>query len=285
MFVVCRAKQQRRRVDRATGRDDDLSAVFFVSAVMLNDNFRYSTPGGIGFEALGVGVGQQGYVGILDGSIDAQHLRIGFRVHETGEPVARVAANAQALPWILLVKLNAKWSVERFQAKPREVVAQMLYARLVTDRGMRIRSAGTRFCWILAALAVDVIELFGLRIVRLDIIVRNRPCGRDTGVMAKLTEVFLAQSKQRSAVKLGVAADIVVRVRVKFFSVHVSPLFLSLVLAQEIDGFRIPVVLLARHIVAAFEDQDALACWRKFVGQGSAAGAGSDDDHVVMVRV
>ena len=42
-------------------------------------------------------------------------------------------------------------------------------------------------------------------------------------MMVNLAEVFLAQAKQRRAVKLRVAADIVVRVRMQLFAVFVAP--------------------------------------------------------------
>ena len=51
--------------------------------------------------------------------------------------------------------------------------------------------------------------------------------------MAKLAEVALAQAEQRGAVELGVAADVVVRVRVERLAVLVVPHFLGVVLAPS----------------------------------------------------
>ena len=66
-----------------------------------------------------------------------------------------------------------EWS----ESEPGEIIAQVLDARLVTNRRMRIRRARTGIGRIFAALAVNVIELFGLSVVGLEVIVCNRPRG------------------------------------------------------------------------------------------------------------
>ena len=101
--------------------------------------------------------------------------------------------------------------------------------------------------------------------------------------MSNLAKVFFSQTKQRRAVKLGVATDEVVRVRMQFFAVTVAPRFFRVVLAVEVNGLRAPVVLLARHIVAALKQKNLLAGGRQFVGQRAAAGARADDDDVVVI--
>src|SRR6266571_4578329 len=73
--------------------------------------------------------------------------------------------------------------------------------------------------------------------------------------MAQLAEVALAQPEQRGAVE-----------------------------ALEHDRLSVPVLLLARHVVAALEQQDAFAGGSEAVGQGAAARAGADDDDVIVVH-
>src|SRR6266702_1030234 len=102
--------------------------------------------------------------------------------------------------------------------------------------------------------------------------------------MAQLAEVALAQPEQRGAVELRVAPDVVVRVRMEFLAVLVPPLFLRAVAALEHDRLSVPVLLLARHVVAALEQQDAFAGGSEAVGQRAAARAGADDDDVVVVH-
>ena len=101
--------------------------------------------------------------------------------------------------------------------------------------------------------------------------------------MFDLAEVFFAQTKQRRAEKLRVAADIVVRMRMQLVAVSVVPLFFGLVSALEVHGARIPVVLFARHVTAALEDQYFLSRRRQLVGERAAAGAAADNDDVVMI--
>ena len=77
--------------------------------------------------------------------------------------------------------------------------------------------------------------------------------------MGDLVEIALAQPEQRGAIHFGIAADIVMELRAKvspFALVHVSAAWYS---AIDEDGLRAPVRLLARQIIAAFQDQDALA--------------------------
>ena len=68
---------------------------------------------------------------------------------------------------------------------------------------------------ILAALAVHVVQPLGLGVVRLELVVGDRPGRRDAAVMAQLAEVLAPQPEQRRAVELGVAADVVVGVRMQ----------------------------------------------------------------------
>src|SRR5262245_25603590 len=103
--------------------------------------------------------------------------------------------------------------------------------------------------------------------------------------MANLSEIFSAQTEQRRAVELGVAADIIVRVRVECLAFLVVPDFSSVVLGLDVDGSRFPVVFLARHEAAAFEQQNLFARRREPVSECPAARARANNDQVVMVRV
>src|SRR5262245_46063376 len=102
--------------------------------------------------------------------------------------------------------------------------------------------------------------------------------------MLQLTEVLAAESEERGAVELGVTSDPVVRVGMERLAVAVAPRLLRLILALEVDGARAPVVLLARHVVAALEEQDLLARRGQRPRQRAAAGAGADDRDVVALH-
>ncbi len=195
--------------------------------------------------------------------------------------VAGVAADARAFQRARLVEHDAERHVKGPAALGREVVVQLLDARFVADGGERVGRARLRLGRVGAALAVDAIQPLGLRVVRLEIVVRDRPRGRDAAGMAQLAEVLAPQPEQRRAVELGVAADVVVGVRMERGAAAVEPLLPGLVAAEDVHGARAPVVLLAPHVVAALDDENAFARGREAVGERAAARAAADHDHVV----
>jgi hypothetical protein len=99
-----------------------------------------------------------------------------------------------------------------------------------------------------------------------------------------LLEVALAKAKEGSPVDLGVAADDVLAVRAERDAVLVIPALGGDVSLAAEHLLGIPVLGLAREIAAALEQQDLLAGWRKPMRERAAAGAGADDDHVVVVH-
>src|SRR5690349_6131786 len=154
---------------------------------------------------------------------------------------------------ILFVDLQSQRRVKRTQTEALEIVAQLLDSRLMADRRMRVRAAGARFRRVFTAFAVHVIETFGLQVIWLKIVVRNRPGRRNSAKVADFVEVFPAQTKESRAVKLRVSADVVVRVRMERFAVLVTPFFLRLVFNFDVDRARVPVGLFAAYVVAAFD--------------------------------
>src|SRR5208283_1945219 len=166
-----------------------------------------------------------------------------------------------------------------------EVIGQLLDARLMAHRRPRIGGASRRLSGILAAFAMHLVEILGLRVVGLEIAVGDGPCWRDPATMVNFAEVALAQAKQRRPVKLGVAAHVVVGVRMKVVTVLVEPRLFGVVVGVDIYNLGVPVGLFALNIVAALQDEDALARRREMIRQGASAGACADDDYVVAVVV
>src|SRR5690349_25083373 len=159
----------------------------------------------------------------------------------------------------------------------------MLNALLVTDGRILVRRAGPRLCWIFAAVTVYLVEMLGLCVIRFQLVVADGPCGGDSAVMPNLTEVFFPQTKESSTVELRVTANKIIRVRVQRLAFAIAPRLFRVVFRFEVYGARAPVVLLARNIVTAFQDQDLLARGREFVGQRAATRARADDNYVVMI--
>ena len=107
------------------------------------------------------------------------HLGVGLRVHEAREPVAVVAAHAAAVGHVRLVEHDPARRVEGVQPGRGEVVGELLDARLVGHRRERVRGARRRLGRVLAAGAVDLVELLGPRVVGLELVVADRPRRRD----------------------------------------------------------------------------------------------------------
>src|SRR5262249_35652818 len=135
----------------------------------------------------------------------------------------------------------------------------MLEPRLMADRRPGIRFGRMRLGWIFAAISVYLIKPLGLAVVRLHIVVRDRPGRRDAGVMSYFSEVLAAQPEQRCPVELRVSAHVVIGVRMQFFAIDIAPFFFRVVFGFDVDGLRIPVVLLTPDVIAALEDQNSFA--------------------------
>src|SRR5690349_20112080 len=80
----------------------------------------------------------------------------------------------------------------------------------MAERRIGVVGAGGRIGGVDAVAAVHVVEVLRLRVVGLEVLVAERPGGRDAVRMGELAEVLLAQAKQRRAVELGVAAHVIV---------------------------------------------------------------------------
>ena len=214
----------------------------------------------------------------------AEHLGVRLSVHGAHEAVAVGAADARAVRHVRLVQANPARCVERVQAGRLEVVRELLDPRLVRDGRERILRARESFRWILAVVAVHLVVVLGLRVVRLELVVRDRPRGRDTVVVLQLAEVPGAQPVERGAVELRRPAHEVVDLRLERLALLVVPRVLGHVAVVDEHVLGEPVLRLAGQPVAALEQEDALARRGEVARERSAARARSDDDHVVRVH-
>jgi len=166
----------------------------------------------------------------------------------------------------------------------RERVGELLDARLVRDRRMRVRPTGGRLGRVLAAGAVHLVELLRLRVVRLELVVGDRPRRRQPVVVPQLAEVLLAQAIQRRPVQLRGSADEVVDLRLERRAALVEPRVRRHIAVLDEHVLRQPVLRLARQPIAALEQQDALPGRGEVTCERASAGAGADDDDVVVVH-
>src|SRR6516162_5197793 len=99
--------------------------------------------------------------------INCQNLSVRLSLNETREPITSAAANARALVRSFLIEHDTKRRVERLQPKPREIFRELLKARLMAHRRMRIWATGGRLGGVLPPLAMHVILVLRLVVVRL----------------------------------------------------------------------------------------------------------------------
>src|ERR1044072_828253 len=128
-----------------------------------------------------------------------------------------------------------------------------------------------------------MVELLRLGVVRLKLVIRDGPGRRDSAVMANLPEILLAKSKERRAIELRVAADIIICVRVKLMASAIAPGLFRVVPRLYIHGAGVPVLLLALDVIAALQEQDALSRVRESVRERPPSSSRADDDYVVMI--
>src|SRR5713101_4308049 len=153
----------------------------------------------------------------------------------------------------------------------------------MADSGPGIGRVSRRFSRIFSAVSVHLIEILSLRVIRLKIVIGDRPRRRDAAAVAQLSEILFAQTEKSSTIELGITTHAIISVRMQVLAVLVKPGFLGVVMGVDVHDLGVPVCFFAGHIVAALENQDPLSGGRKVVGERSATGASSDDDHVEAI--
>jgi len=111
--------------------------------------------------------------------IYADHLRVRLRVHQAREAINPVAANACARPCcstgLGLLKVDPNGQVEGVQSELLQVVAQLLDTWLVGHRGVGVLLAGRSLGRVFSMPAMHEIEVLRLGVIRLQVVVRDRP--------------------------------------------------------------------------------------------------------------
>ena len=275
VLVVRRGRSRCARVRRAArARRRCRPRTSSVAPSRSTTTFDDARAGVVGLEPHDLRVRQQRDVRVLERGPNADHLGIGLRVHHAREAVAVRAAHARAVRHVRLVEHDPARRVERMVPRPSRASSASCWMRGSCETGgMRVRRARRRLGRILAARAVHLVQLLGLRVVRLELVVGDRPGGRDPVVVAQLAEVLLAQPVERRAVELRGAADEVVDLRLERRAALVVPRVRRDVAVLDEDVLREPVLRLPRQPVAALEQQDALARRREMAGERAAAGS------------
>src|SRR5215468_2796759 len=159
--------------------------------------------GGLGLKTLDERIGEERDVRVLENRLDADDLRIRLAVDQARITVESIATDAGAgVQWlaVLFVEQHAERQREWMMALPLQGIMEFLDARLVRDWRVGIRSACRRFGRVDPVLAMHLVELLGFAIVRLEILIGERPSRGSPTVVFDLAEILFAQAKQRRAV-------------------------------------------------------------------------------------
>src|SRR5262249_46715234 len=138
--------------------------------------------------------------------LDANDMRIGFRMYQTRKAVACRTADTFALLRILLIEEHTHRQVKWLVAEFLEIVTQLLNAQFMADRWKSVWFAGGWFCRIFSANTMNVIQIFGFAVIRLQVVIRNGPRRRNAAVMAQLSKILFPQAHEGCAVELRIAA-------------------------------------------------------------------------------
>ena len=193
MPVVGAGQEELRGVRRARREHDDRTGEPLLAPVDVRDHRGDGATRRVGLQLPHLRVAQQREVLVHQGWADGDHVGVGLRVHQAGEAVTGGAADAGAEGGVGLVEHDPVGGVERVQPHLCETVEELLDARLVRDRRVRVWPAG----WVgrvLSAGAVHLVQVLGLGVVRLEDVVVDRPRGRDAAVVLQLAEVLLPET-------------------------------------------------------------------------------------------
>jgi hypothetical protein len=95
-------------------------------------------------------------------------------------------------------------------------------------------------------------------------------------------KIALAQSQQRGAIHLGIAADEIMQPWMERLPVLVEPCFARLIGGIDKDRLRIPIGTSARQIAAAFQQHDRFAFGCQPLRERCATRSAADHDDVGM---
>src|SRR6516164_3636364 len=172
-------------------------------------------------------------------------MRVGLGLDETGKAVAGIAADAVAVLSAMLVEHDPDRQRERSMAGTREIVSELLDARLVRDGRKGVGLVAGRLGRIAAAQPVHMVEPLGLAVVRRKIPVGERPGQRNAVLVPHRCEILLAQPQQYRPIHLGIAADPVMNAGTERAALLVAPGLARLVAFLAEHRLGIPILPLA----------------------------------------
>ena len=177
MGVTAGAQQQGRRVHRTAGGHHDLPPE--AAGLPLHHRLHPLHPGarGVHRQPFHPGVRKHRDARVPKRRKNAADLGIRLGVHEAGEAIAGVAADAGAQMALGLVEADAERRGVRVETLGAEPIGDVADAWLMAHRRMGIVAAAGGLGGVAALPAMDLIELFGPHVVGLEVAVAQGPGG------------------------------------------------------------------------------------------------------------
>ena len=203
-----------------------------------------------------MGPGEQRDIRSSQGRPHAEHVRIGFGMHQTGEAIAAIAPAATAEGHVGLIQHHPGRGMEGMQSGQSQIIHQLLDAGLMGHRRMGIGAAAGGLGGILAPLTMHVVHLFRPLVIGLEVAVTQGPGWRNAVEVMKLLKILLPQAEVGRAIHLGGPTDEVMAAGLKRLAVLVVPHILGDVPPLLEDLLRVPVLGFLREPVATLQHQN-----------------------------
>ena len=193
MPVVGRREQELGRVGRPGRDDDDVGAVGLLDAVALDDDPLDGGAGRVRLEAGDDAPGSERDVVCSSAGRTPSTSASDLACTQAREAVAGPAADARAVRSGRPPAAGRRTGRGTGDSRPARGRRESCWMRgSWVSAGNGYWRAGVALGRVLAVVAVDLVQLLGLRVVRLHLVVGDRPGGRDPVVVAQLAEVLAA---------------------------------------------------------------------------------------------
>ena len=281
MGGIGRAQPQRRRIG-STGRgDDDVAFDPLFAGNPVDHDGGGALARSVGLDADGAAPGHERDIVVGERLGEHRRARIDLGQHLARKAAAGAAADTGRGGGIGVVASDSERQRRGVPAERTEMLGKRGDAGIVGKRRIGEGRVVGLIARVDMAPPMHLPQGLGLGVPGRHLGIVDRPGRRQPAVIAHAVEVALLHAHQRGAVEGRIAARPVVGVRIERPSVLVDPDVAGIVLVVDEDGLGRPVVRLDRQHGAALEDEDRLAGVGQRMGQRSAAGARTDDDHVI----
>ena len=279
-----RAQQDSRGVRRPCRQDDKVRGIDFLLAIRIGADHLFDRIAAIfNLKPLNETPRQYRDIFCVHQRINRNRARIGFGFHQTRIPAAKLAAHTGRAYRVCIVAHHTERQWKRLPAHILfEVRIKAGDFRLVANGRMIIRLIARRLARISARLPAHTPQRFCPVIPGRQFTIRDWPGWRHAACMFALFKVTFAKTHQHAAIKGRVSADPIMRIGCKFLIVLVEPFLICAIFAVNEHRRRVPIVRLARKMLAAFQNENALTGISQSLRNGRPACARTNHDQIIM---